>query len=178
MQEETGIEATFERVVAFRHWHGAMFGKSDLFFVCLLRARSAPPHANDCSRWSLSRIPSALRCRGVSSSEPFRLQAAEIEKAKWGDFAEFLEQAPYPRDSPQWARIYGLCLPFTKAVAAAGDGARSRGFEAESLPNGMGRAGSCYIYHTVAEAEAFELHADARELDEEVIRSFKQLSES
>ena len=127
---------------------------------------------------SLSRIhvPSALRCRGVSS-KPFQLQAAEIEKAKWGDFAEFLEQAPYPRDSPQWARIYGLCLPFTKAVAA-GDGARSHGFEAESLPNGMGRAGSCYIYHTVAEAEAFELHADARELDEEVIRSFKQLSES
>ena len=50
VQEETGIEATFERVVAFRHWHGAMFGKSDLFFVCLLRARSAPPHA--CSRCS------------------------------------------------------------------------------------------------------------------------------
>ena len=43
----------------------------------------------------------ALRCRGVSSSEPFQLQAAEIEKAKWGDFAEFLEQAPYPRDSPR-----------------------------------------------------------------------------
>ena len=122
--------------------------------------------------------PLALRCRGVSSSEPFRLQAAEIEKAKWGDFAEFLEQAPYPRDSPQWARIYGLCLPYTKAVAAAGDAARSHGFEAESLPNGMGRAGSCYIYHTVAEAEAFELHADAQELDEELIRSFKQLSES
>ncbi|CAE8688340.1 unnamed protein product, partial [Polarella glacialis] len=54
------------------------FGKSDLFFVCLCRAT----------------------CRG---SGEFSLQESEIAKAKWGDWREFLQQAPYPRDMPEWA---------------------------------------------------------------------------
>ena len=152
VQEETGITATFERVVAFRHWHGAMFGKSDMFFVCILRAR------------------------GCTNSTPFELQAAEIAKAQWGDFAEFLQQAPYPRDSPQWARIYGLALPFCKPEAEMQQA--TGGLVAENLPHGMGRPGGCMIYHTASDASAFELREDAVELDEEVVRKFEQLEKS
>ena len=36
--EETGIEARFEALTCFRHWHGYRYGKSDIYFVCRLRA--------------------------------------------------------------------------------------------------------------------------------------------
>ena len=32
--EETGVRAQFESLVCFRHWHGARFGKSDIYFIC------------------------------------------------------------------------------------------------------------------------------------------------
>lgn len=51
-----------------------------MFFICLVRARS---------------------------SGPFVLQEAEIAKARWAPFAEFLEQSPYPRDTPVWAKAWG-----------------------------------------------------------------------
>ncbi|MEZ4684139.1 MAG: NUDIX domain-containing protein [Caldilineaceae bacterium] len=38
--EETGIRAEFEALICFRHWHGARFGKSDIYFICRLRPRS------------------------------------------------------------------------------------------------------------------------------------------
>lgn len=82
--EETGVAADFEKVLGFRHSHAAMFGKSDIFFVCLLRAKG----------------------RDV----PFRVQEGEIAKAMWGDFHEFLQQSPYPRDTPLWAELYGRCV--------------------------------------------------------------------
>jgi 8-oxo-dGTP pyrophosphatase MutT (NUDIX family) len=34
--EETGVEARFESLVCFRHWHGYRYGKSDIYFVCRL----------------------------------------------------------------------------------------------------------------------------------------------
>jgi 8-oxo-dGTP diphosphatase len=34
--EETGVEAKFESLVCFRHWHGYRYGKSDIYFVCRL----------------------------------------------------------------------------------------------------------------------------------------------
>ena len=34
--EETGVNAKFEALVCFRHWHGYRFGKSDIYFVCRL----------------------------------------------------------------------------------------------------------------------------------------------
>ena len=36
--EETGVEAEFEALACFRHWHGYRYGKSDIYFVCRLRA--------------------------------------------------------------------------------------------------------------------------------------------
>lgn len=38
--EETGIETEFLGLLCFRHAHNFQFGKSDLFFVCLLKPLS------------------------------------------------------------------------------------------------------------------------------------------
>ena len=152
--EETGIEASFEHVVAMRHWHGAMFGKSDLFFVCVLRAR------------------------GCTNATPFKTQDAEIARAKWANFNDFLQQAPYPRDSPQWARVYGLALPFCTPTSDTVRKSDAATLVAEDLPHGMGRPGSAMIYHAANNVSKFTLQADARELDEAVVRDFEALSNS
>ncbi len=34
--EETGVQARFDALVCFRHWHGYRYGKSDIYFVCRL----------------------------------------------------------------------------------------------------------------------------------------------
>lgn len=34
--EETGVQAKFEAIVCFRHWHGYRWGKSDIYFTCRL----------------------------------------------------------------------------------------------------------------------------------------------
>lgn len=38
--EETGVETEFDSVIAFRHGHRGLFGKSDLFFVIRMRLKS------------------------------------------------------------------------------------------------------------------------------------------
>tara|TARA_A100001037_G_scaffold36641_1_gene28381 strand:- start:1057 stop:1827 length:771 start_codon:yes stop_codon:yes gene_type:complete len=38
--EETGVEAAFDALVCFRHWHGYRHGKSDIYFVCRLHPLS------------------------------------------------------------------------------------------------------------------------------------------
>lgn len=35
--EETGIKTEFKGILSFRHVHKGMFGKSDLFFICLMK---------------------------------------------------------------------------------------------------------------------------------------------
>lgn len=37
--EETGVETEFDSVLAFRHGHQGLFGKSDLFFVVRMRLK-------------------------------------------------------------------------------------------------------------------------------------------
>lgn len=37
--EETGVIAEFDSILAFRHSHSGLFGKSDLFFVVRLRLK-------------------------------------------------------------------------------------------------------------------------------------------
>lgn len=39
MLEETGVETEFDSVLAFRHGHRGLFGKSDLFFVVRMRLK-------------------------------------------------------------------------------------------------------------------------------------------
>ena len=36
VKEETGIDARFEYMACFRHWHNYRYGKSDIYFVCRL----------------------------------------------------------------------------------------------------------------------------------------------
>ena len=36
VKEETGIDAKFEFIACFRHWHNYRYGKSDIYFVCRL----------------------------------------------------------------------------------------------------------------------------------------------
>ena len=42
--EETGISCDFESILTFWHRHGLKFGKSDLYYVCLLRPKTLDIH--------------------------------------------------------------------------------------------------------------------------------------
>ncbi len=59
--EETGIHADFDALVAFRHWHGYRWNKSDIYFICRLSALS----------------------------EAITAQESEIEEAKWMDVNDY-----------------------------------------------------------------------------------------
>jgi 8-oxo-dGTP pyrophosphatase MutT (NUDIX family) len=59
--EETGVQAKFESLVCFRHWHGYRYGKSDIYFVCRLSPLS----------------------------EDVTMQAEEIEECFWMPIAEY-----------------------------------------------------------------------------------------
>ena len=60
--EETGVQAQFESLVCFRHWHGYRHGKSDIYFVCRLSPLS----------------------------EEVSMQAEEIEECRWMPVEEYL----------------------------------------------------------------------------------------
>jgi 8-oxo-dGTP pyrophosphatase MutT (NUDIX family) len=60
--EETGVQAKFESVVCFRHWHGYRWGKSDIYFIC----RLSP------------------------TSETISIQEDEIEECLWMPVEEYL----------------------------------------------------------------------------------------
>jgi len=59
--EETGVNAKFEALVCFRHWHGYRYGKSDIYFVCRLSPLS----------------------------QDLTMQAEEIEECFWMPVAEY-----------------------------------------------------------------------------------------
>ena len=61
--EETGVQAKFESLVCFRHWHGYRYGKSDIYFV----ARLSP------------------------LSQDVTMQAEEIEECFWMPVADYFE---------------------------------------------------------------------------------------
>src|SRR5438105_12893628 len=61
--EETGVQARFDALVCFRHWHGYRYGKSDIYFV----ARLSP------------------------LSQDVIMQAEEIEECFWMPVEEYFE---------------------------------------------------------------------------------------
>ncbi len=73
LQEETGVVAKFVTVAAVREMHGAFQGKSNLYFVCLLKP-SEP----------------------VQTLKP---QAGEIARACWMPTSQFLSLPYYKTDS-------------------------------------------------------------------------------
>jgi 8-oxo-dGTP pyrophosphatase MutT (NUDIX family) len=62
VREETGVQARFEALVCFRHWHGYRYDKSDIYFVCRLSPLS----------------------------EEVNMQAEEIEECVWMPVEDYL----------------------------------------------------------------------------------------
>ncbi|KAI5671263.1 hypothetical protein M9H77_11627 [Catharanthus roseus] len=81
VKEETGIEAKFVEVLAFRQSHNSFFQKSDLFFVCMLEPLSFDIEA----------------------------QEAEIEAAQWMPFEEYAAQ-PFVQNHELMKNIVDICL--------------------------------------------------------------------
>lgn len=65
VKEETGIETEFVELLAFRQSHKSFFGKSDLFFICMLKPLT----------FTINK------------------QEAEIEEAKWMAMEEYASQS-------------------------------------------------------------------------------------
>ncbi|KAL2332829.1 hypothetical protein Fmac_014042 [Flemingia macrophylla] len=81
VKEETGIDTEFVEVLAFRHTHNSLFGKSDLSFVCMLRPLSFD----------------------------IKKQELEIEAAQWMPFEEFADQ-PFNRMHEPFKYMIELCM--------------------------------------------------------------------
>ncbi|KZV53294.1 Nudix hydrolase, partial [Dorcoceras hygrometricum] len=81
VKEETGIDAEFVEVVAFRHAHDVCFEKSDLFFVCILRPLSTAIIVDD----------------------------HEIQEAKWMPLEDFVNQ-PLIQEDSMFKKIVDICM--------------------------------------------------------------------
>ncbi|KAL6221050.1 hypothetical protein ACLB2K_008802 [Fragaria x ananassa] len=81
VKEETGIETTFFKMVAFRHAHKVAFEQSDLLFVCMLKPLSSE----------------------------ITIDEKEIQAAKWMPLDEFIEQ-PYYEDDHLSNKVIDLCI--------------------------------------------------------------------
>ncbi|XP_059433923.1 nudix hydrolase 2-like [Corylus avellana] len=81
VKEETGIDAEFVEVLAFRESHKSFFSKSDLFFVCMLKPRSFDIQKQD----------------------------QEVEAAQWMPFEEYAAQ-PFIREHELFNYVAKICL--------------------------------------------------------------------
>ncbi|ERN15212.1 hypothetical protein AMTR_s00056p00183180 [Amborella trichopoda] len=81
VKEETGIDAEFVEVIAFRHAHFMDFEKSDLFFICMLKPLSTV----------------------ITTDE------SEIQAAKWMPLEEFKGQPFYQEDCLS-KKVLDLCI--------------------------------------------------------------------
>ncbi|KAA8526624.1 hypothetical protein F0562_008173 [Nyssa sinensis] len=91
VKEEAGIETEFVEVLAFRQSHKSFFGKSDLFFVCMLR-----PLSYDIQK-----------------------QDSEIKLAQWMQLEEYAAQ-PFVQTHEQFSYIAKICLAKKDNDYAAG----------------------------------------------------------
>ncbi|RAL37901.1 hypothetical protein DM860_000595 [Cuscuta australis] len=80
VKEETGIDATFVEILAFRQSHKSFFEKSDLFFVCMLQP----------------------------SSFDIQIQEQEIEAAQWMPYEEYVSQ-PFIQQHEMLKQIAAVC---------------------------------------------------------------------
>ncbi|XP_050219638.1 nudix hydrolase 2-like [Mercurialis annua] len=81
VKEETGIDTEFKEILAFSQAHGVFFGKSDIFYICMLR----PVSFN------------------------IQKQEEEIEAAEWMPIEEFAAQ-PFARKSGLFKYMAELCF--------------------------------------------------------------------
>eukprot|EP00898_Chlorokybus_atmophyticus_P001395 jgi/Chlat1/2256/Chrsp17S02569 len=86
--EETGVRAEFQEVICFRQAHGFAFGKSDLFFVCAMRALATD----------------------------ITIQECEIEDCRWMPLDEFMAQK-FWQNSPLHLHMMELCIANSKGLS-------------------------------------------------------------
>ncbi|KAG0561529.1 hypothetical protein KC19_9G070900 [Ceratodon purpureus] len=91
VKEETGIETEFVEVIGFRQSHGGAFGKSDLYFLCVLRPLTST----------------------------ITVQTAELVDAKWVPLAEYKAQ-PYLSERKMLGRMLDVCIETSTAPARKG----------------------------------------------------------
>jgi hypothetical protein len=95
--EETGIHTKFQKILCFRQSHFALFGKSDLFFICLLELDDHYYHHHH-HRHSHSH----------SIEEPvITIQETEIHCAAWKEIECLINQSFY-QQSQLWVTIHQL----------------------------------------------------------------------
>ncbi|CAI0383477.1 unnamed protein product [Linum tenue] len=80
VKEETGIDAEFVEILAFRQSHQSFFSKSDMFFVCMMRPLSSN----------------------------ITVQESEIAASKWMPIDEYVEQ-PYNKKHGQFRYVAEIC---------------------------------------------------------------------
>lgn len=80
LKEETGLDCIFDRILCFRQSHGGLFGRSDLFIVCLCKL--APKYDE------------LLLLEGGGGGEDIPLipQEEEILNAEWIDYDTYANQ--------------------------------------------------------------------------------------
>ena len=136
LKEETGLDCVFDKIICFRQAHGGLFGRSDMFFVCLCRLA---PEAEE-----------RVRNGGEVELLP---QEEEILQADWIDMEDYATQGVW-RESPLYRTMNGAMLKAAKKGISysslngdeGGDGDNeSHGFVAKNLPVGF-RPGSNTIY--------------------------------
>lgn len=117
VEEETGIKTTFQKVLCFRHAHSMLFGKSDIFLVCVLS-----PNTFDITH-----------------------QEAELVACEWKDPEEFFKQSFFLQ-SPVHTLLNDLIRQEVESILAPGDAASSRGIQMEKLAIGW-RPGAQTVYY-------------------------------
>ena len=100
VREETGVDALFEALVGFRHWHGYRWNKSDIYFITRLAAQSSEITAqeNEIEEAQWMPVSHYLNHENVSAFNKRAVQAAldspgispvDIDGYADGDLFEF-----------------------------------------------------------------------------------------
>lgn len=142
LKEETGLDCTFDRIICFRQSHGGLFGRSDMFFVCLCKL--APEYDE------------SIKQGGDVELLP---QEEEILMVDWMHMEDYANQLVW-RESPLYNEMNGAMIraarrgiQYSSSGSSASDcsdgnvdGGDSHGFVAKNLPVGFGRPGNNTIY--------------------------------
>jgi len=133
LKEETGLDCTFDRILCFRQSHGGLFGRSDVFVVCLCKL--APKYE-------------LLLERGEDI--PLIPQEEEILKAEWIDYDTYANQGLW-KGSPLYEEMNRVMMLAVKNNESMndnnddGDVNEVHGFVAKELDVGF-RPGKQTIY--------------------------------
>ena len=127
LKEETGLDCIFDKIICFRQSHGGLFGRSDMFFVCLCKL--APKYEE----------------KLVEGGEVELLpQEEEILLADWIDMEFYANQDTW-KESPLYKEMNGAMIQAARQGIEYSSRDKSHGFVAKKLPVGF-RPGSNTIY--------------------------------